>query len=79
MGVITRLVLGGSLGSIGRDLLQERGNSRRSRRACLVEEGDDIFGFVLEDAVVSQWSLLWTWEARATSELTNRNIFEACV
>lgn len=47
-GVITGLILCGILRSIGSSLLQEAVNSDRSREGWLVEEGDNIEGFVLD-------------------------------
>jgi len=47
--VIAGLVLSGSLGGIGRHLLQESGDPQGSWGARLVEDGDDVFGFALQD------------------------------
>jgi hypothetical protein len=45
--VIAGLVFRGMLTSGGRSLFQERGGPDRCWRACLVEEGNDVAGFVL--------------------------------
>lgn len=46
-GVVARLVLRGRLAGVGRHLLEERQDLGRSRRVGLVEERDDVLGFVL--------------------------------
>lgn len=47
VGVVARLIFGGSLSSIRRGLLQHISSSHRGGRAGLVEEGDNVEGFVL--------------------------------
>jgi hypothetical protein len=47
MGVVAGLVLGGGFCSICRDLLQDGSSPHGGGRTSLVEEGDDVEGFVL--------------------------------